>query len=349
MKLLFNFLTIAFLLITVIVKGQWQPSSTTAGTIYYNGGNVGIGTSLPKAKLDVGFLANGALSTVLGRFAEGDASGDGTFLGVRNYTTQGDFDKGIKSFAIEHSFYGSVNSSINFYRGSAILGGFITFCTSENTERMRINAIGNVGIGTNPNYKLDVNGTIYSSTDGWSVFAKTSSNSAYGLVASGASGSARHIFTANQEGYSNGFTVDYTGTEMIYKFRDGNVGIGTDNPTQKLAVNGTIRCKEVLVEATPWPDYVFAKGYKLRTLSELEAFIKANNHLPEMPTAADAEQNGVKLSELNTKLLQKVEELTLYLIEQNKKLEMVIEENNKLKQSDAEMKKRLEIVETLNK
>ena len=116
---------------------------------------------------------------------------------------------------------------------------------------------------------------------------------------------------------------------------NGNVGIGTDinrTLTQKLEVNGTIRCQEVLVEATPWPDYVFAKDYKLKGLHEVEAYIKANNHLPDMPAANDVEQNGVKLSELNTKLLQKVEELTLYLIEQNKQIEDLKKENKQIKE-----------------
>ena len=105
---------------------------------------------------------------------------------------------------------------------------------------------------------------------------------------------------------------------------NNNLGIGTDinrSLTNRLEVNGTIRCQEVLVESSTWPDYVFAKDYKLKGLHEVEAYIKANNHLPDMPAASDVEQNGVKLSELNTKLLQKVEELTLYIIELRKEVD----------------------------
>lgn len=105
---------------------------------------------------------------------------------------------------------------------------------------------------------------------------------------------------------------------------NANLGIGTDanrTLTNRLEVNGTIRCKEVLVEASPWPDYVFAKDYKLNGLRDIETYIKAHHHLPDMPSANDVEQNGVKLSELNVKLVQKVEELTLYIIELRKEVD----------------------------
>jgi len=138
---------------------------------------------------------------------------------------------------------------------------------------------------------------------------------------------------------SNYFRVRDIGAGNAVQFiirGDGNVGIGTSNPTTKLAVNGTIRCQEVLVEATPWPDYVFAKDYKLKSINEVDTYIKANNHLPDMPAASEVEQNGVKLSELNTKLLQKVEELTLYIIELNKK-------------NDEQQKRNDEKIENLNR
>jgi len=123
-------------------------------------GNVGIGTTSPGAKLDVGaFVPGGALGTVFGRLQEGNSAGAGTFLGVRGYDTQ---PTNIKSFAIEHSFYGNVNSSINFSRGGGITGGFITFNTDTNTEQVRITSSGYVGIGTTiPDAKLAVNGQVH--------------------------------------------------------------------------------------------------------------------------------------------------------------------------------------------
>jgi hypothetical protein len=100
-----------------------------------------------------------------------------------------------------------------------------------------------------------------------------------------------------------------------------NVGIGTTTPSEKLAVNGKIHAKEVKIDNDAWPDYVFDDSYQNRSLKDLEVFIRKNKHLPEIPTAADVKQNGVELGLINAKLLQKIEELTLLLIEQNKRIE----------------------------
>ncbi|WP_320052039.1 hypothetical protein [uncultured Acetobacteroides sp.] len=111
---------------------------------------------------------------------------------------------------------------------------------------------------------------------------------------------------------------------------NGNVGIGTSNPQNLLDVNGTIRAKEVKVESG-WADFVFKPDYQLKPLAEVEQFITTNGHLPEIPTTKEVEQNGVNLGEMNAKLLQKVEELTLYLIDQSKKIDQLSKENRALK------------------
>ncbi len=107
----------------------------------------------------------------------------------------------------------------------------------------------------------------------------------------------------------------------------GNVGIGTGstalNPLEKLAVNGLIHTKEVKVDLLNWPDFVFESNYSLMPLDELEKQITANKHLPEVPSAKEVEENGVLLGEMNKKLLQKVEELTLYMIQMNKEIELL--------------------------
>lgn len=114
---------------------------------------------------------------------------------------------------------------------------------------------------------------------------------------------------------------------MVVNRVNGNIGIGTsltvNNPNgYKLAVNGTIGAKEVKVEntSTTWPDYVFKKDYKLMPLNELETYLDQNSHLPDVPSASEVEKNGINLGEMDAALLKKVEELTLYMIEQEKRI-----------------------------
>lgn len=102
--------------------------------------------------------------------------------------------------------------------------------------------------------------------------------------------------------------------------KDGNMGIGTATPAEKLAVNGNIRAKEIKVETSNWPDYVFNVDYQLPSLAETEIAIKNTGHLPGIPSASEVKANGVELGEMNAKLLQKIEELTLHLIEKDKQI-----------------------------
>ncbi|WCT13639.1 tail fiber protein [Mucilaginibacter jinjuensis] len=101
----------------------------------------------------------------------------------------------------------------------------------------------------------------------------------------------------------------------------GNVGIGTIQPDAKLAVKGTIHATEVLVDTNvPQPDYVFDKDYDLTSLKDVKNYIDQNHHLPELPSAAQVAKDGINIGEMNAKLLKKIEELTLYLIEKDDQL-----------------------------
>ena len=105
---------------------------------------------------------------------------------------------------------------------------------------------------------------------------------------------------------------------------NGNVGIGTAAPQAKLAVNGNILAKEVKVKTDiSVPDYVFEPAYELLTLAEVEAYVKTNRHLPEIPSAIEIQKNGLDLAEMNLLLLKKIEELTLHLIEKDKEIEQL--------------------------
>jgi hypothetical protein len=109
---------------------------------------------------------------------------------------------------------------------------------------------------------------------------------------------------------------------LIVNTATGNVGIGTTNPGAKLDVNGKIRCEEIEVIAdVPASDFVFETEYQLKPLSEVETFVKENKHLPEIPSAAQFKENGYKVGEMDDLLLRKIEELTLYIIAQDKRIQ----------------------------
>jgi len=122
---------------------------------------------------------------------------------------------------------------------------------------------------------------------------------------------------------------------------DGNVGIGTDLPSEKLTVNGKIRARAIRVDVDAMPDYVFAPKYELLSLPELEKFIQVYKHLPEVPSAGEAEKNGIELGEMNQLLLKKIEELTLHLIEKNKALAAQLADINILKKNTTDQQEML--------
>lgn len=113
----------------------------------------------------------------------------------------------------------------------------------------------------------------------------------------------------------------------------GRLGIGTTTPNEALSVNGTIQAKEIKVStlATDWPDYVFKNDYQLKPLEELEKEIKRIGRLPDLPSALEVEKKGQNLGEINKQLLKKTEELTLYILQQQKEIKTMQVEIEQLK------------------
>ena len=121
-------------------------------------------------------------------------------------------------------------------------------------------------------------------------------------------------------GYSSGTNLP-VGTHLAV---NGKVGIGTTSPDSELTVNGHIHAQEVKVDLNvPGPDYVFKEGYDLKSLEEVQNHIHKHGHLPNIPSAKEMEANGIDLGEMNLKLLEKIEELTLYAIAQQKTIEQL--------------------------
>ncbi len=102
---------------------------------------------------------------------------------------------------------------------------------------------------------------------------------------------------------------------------DGKVGIGTINPIHLFEVNGTMRAKELIIETSNWPDYVFEKEYKSLTLEELDRFIQQHHHLPNIPSARMMEENGIAVGDMQKLMMEKIEELTLYVIQLQKNID----------------------------
>lgn len=145
---------------------------------------------------------------------------------------------------------------------------------------------------------------------------------------------------------SNDLTMYVLGPDRLYiQSSTGNVGIGTNVPQAKLSVNGDVSAKKIKVTQTGWPDFVFHETYALPSLQEVENYVAVHNHLPGIPSAKEIETHGVDLGEMNKQLLQKVEELTLYLIREHKKSLELEKENIELAKMISALNSRVDTLE----
>jgi len=198
---------------------------------------------------------------------------------------------------------------------SAAIGTTTNHAFRLNTNglgRLHIYPAGEVVVGTN-------------TTGSFGKFTVETSNNSFGISHRSVEG---NILATNIGGSSAGIGT-FSNTNMrifcnsasriFVAAATGNVGIGTDNPTYKLSVLGNIRSTEVVVE-TGWADYVFDEKYKLNSLDEVEKFIQQNKHLPNVPSAKEIRTNGLQLGDTQKRMMEKIEELTLYMIEANKRI-----------------------------
>jgi hypothetical protein len=149
-------------------------------------------------------------------------------------------------------------------------------------------------------------------------------------------GSTKYGLAAKSTGQLVFFSALNENTVVVPFYRlvinsDGKVGIGTDSPTELLSVNGNIKSKKVIVTQTGWADFVFADDYRLLPLAEVEKFIKQHRRLPDIPSQNEVDEKGIDVGEVQARLLQKIEELTLYVIELERKLSAQQEELENLK------------------
>jgi len=198
--------------------------------------------------------------------------------------------------------------------------------------------LGAVGVNTTtPFYQLEVNGAVALGGSGFNLDQNGSNSDLTHLQ-----GTARVLIGWNRSG-GNGETDFITNTlsnlpggfsfwnysssgvttNLMNVFANGNVGIGTNNSDfgYKLAVNGNAIFNKIIVKPYPWADYVFRKDYHLPSLDSVAKYIETNNHLPGMPSTDSVAKAGIDVGANQALLLKKIEELTLYVIEQKKELD----------------------------
>ena len=212
-----------------------------------------------------------------------------------------------------------------------------------------------VGIGTkSPTAKLDIGKSNLEN-----AFSVGSSNEGGRIYTSYENNSGMLNFTEHDDPFVLSFTQASTNTNEKIIFDQGNFGIGTTTMgSHKLAVEGSIGAREIKVEANGWSDFVFENTYQLPSLKEVENHIQQKGHLKDIPSAKEVEENGIFLGEMDAKLLQKIEELTLYTIAQEKKIlslenknstiEKLEKENEFLTAKLLELQKRIQKLENKN-
>ncbi len=210
--------------------------------------------------------------------------------------------------------------------------------STETTGGIRVDVSGKVGIGVkDPKSMLDVSGDL--TMHFRDIYLDTTSNNGIGWFGT----------TTKQ------FSTKSIGGPVVYGNNGGALGI-KNGTTENIAlrwmpdtanntlilIDGKVKTREVEIKVNVWADYVFAKDYKLMSLGQLEQYIKINNKLPDVPSESEAIEKGINIGDMQTILLKKIEETTLYLIELKK-------ENDELKKANEALLNRIEAIETIVK
>ncbi len=274
-----------FVLLLSNVNAQWGGSTTTTGNIYRTG-NVGIANTSPVSKLELGsdqWLKFQASTTAGILFREGS-----------NGHTATDVQYGAKIYYDEHDDVLRISTMQNYIENGAIW-----------VKRV----YPRVGIGdiTSPDQVRSA------------LNVKGSSNDAQLEMGNSATYDGNYIMSYDRVAstYRNLVISTQSNTTMTL-LTNGNVGIGCTDPQVKLAVDGTIQATELTITTTPCSDFVFEPGYSLMDLNSLEEYVMDKKHLPEVPSAQEFAENGYSVGEMDDLLLRKIEELTLYIIKQQK-------------------------------
>lgn len=326
-----NRIKIILLAISAIVLSQAAMAQTWSGSGFptgdaYRTGKVGIGTNSPAAKLQV--YEETILGTTIGNYQIISSTGG------RPDNTSSGYNKLFNNTWLIRSEAGNDWWKAKFHDGISLENGNLTPGTdtktwwerhpfadrqtwgSAGTPYMSLSQ-GRLGIGIyDPAARLDLE----ESNNSFSTFIarnRHTTGGGYCILSNVKLDQTKALAVVNSNtGWVEPFVVYGNGQTRI------GVKSSTAHPNAMLTVDGKIVCKDLYVTATSdWPDFVFEKNYQLASLSDVRAYYEANKHLPNVPTACEIEEKGINMSEMSAIQMQKIEELTIYIVQLKEELD----------------------------